>query len=153
MQDVEWEAVFELLRLLREALQCRTLTLSAMPDLSPFLPPLCSLAEGHSSRLELFNHKPDTTEVASSVYPLLATLATYPGHLDRRAQVSVCVNVCVCMCTCMYVCACACVHGRLSPLAVTSMIWCAVWRQGWWERRQVLAPQLSLCAPWSFRPL
>jgi tuberous sclerosis protein 2 len=85
-KDVEWEAVFQLLRLLREALQCRTLTLSAMPDLSPFLPPLCSLAEGHSSRLELFNHKPDTTEVASSVYPLLATLATYPSHLDRRAQ-------------------------------------------------------------------
>ena len=113
MQDVEWEAVFQLLRLLREALQCRTLTLSAMPDLSPFLPPLCSLAEGHSSRLELFNHKPDTTEVASSLYPLLATLATYPGHLDRRAQVSVCVNVCVCVFVSVCVCVCVCVYAHV----------------------------------------
>lgn len=87
-QDVECEAVFQLLHILRGTLQCRTLTLSAMPDLSPLLLPLCSLAECHSARLELFNTKPNAAEMASSVYPLLAILATYPSHLDRRAQVS-----------------------------------------------------------------
>ena len=109
MQDVEWEAVFQLLRLLRDVLHCRTLTLSAMPDLSPLLPPLCSLAEGHSSRMELFNCKPNASDVASSVYPLLATLATYPGHLDRRAQVCVCVCARTCVRACVCVCVCVCV--------------------------------------------
>lgn len=79
--------MFQLLHLLRETLQCRTLTLSAMPDLSLLVPPLCSLAECHSARLDLFNTAPNPAELASSVYPLLADLATYPGHLDRRAQV------------------------------------------------------------------
>ena len=87
-QDVEREAVFQLLHLLRAILQCRTLTLAAMPDLSPLLPPLCSLAEGHGPRLDLFHSRPSPVEVGSSVYPILAVLGTYPGHLDRRAQVS-----------------------------------------------------------------
>ena len=93
MQDVEWEAVLQLLCLLRDVLQCRILTLSAMPDLSPLLPPLCSLAESHSSRMDSFNCKPNASEVASSVYPLLAMLATYSAHLDRKAQVGVCACV------------------------------------------------------------
>lgn len=94
-QDVEWEAVFQLLHLLKEALQCRTLILSAMPDLSLLIPPLCSLAECHSARLDLFNTAPNPAEVAPSVYPLLADLATYPGHLDRRAQVRLPAVKCV----------------------------------------------------------
>ena len=86
LQDVEWEAVFQLLHLLRHTLQCRTLTLSAMADLSPLVPLLTYLTDSHSPRLALFNTKPNVVEVASSVYPLLAILASYPAHLDRRAQ-------------------------------------------------------------------
>ena len=86
MQDVEWEAVFQLVHLLGNPLQCRTLTLSAMADLSPLPRLLSSLM--NPGRLDLFNTSPNVAEVGASVYPLLALLATYPSHLDRRAQVS-----------------------------------------------------------------
>ena len=89
-QDTEWEAVFQLLHLLADILQCRTLTLAAMPDLSPLVPLLTALADDPSrpeSRLLLFNTKLGKMEVASCVYPVLAQLAIYPGHLHRHAQV------------------------------------------------------------------
>lgn len=86
MQDVEWEAVFQLLHYLRGTLQCRTLTLSAMPDLSPLPPLLSSLTS--TIRLALFGNRLSVADVGASVFPLLALLATYPSHLDRRAQVS-----------------------------------------------------------------
>ena len=82
--------MFQLLHLLRDCLQCRTLTLSGMADLSPLVYLLKSLIDDHTIRLDMFNTKPNIiSEVASSVYPLLAILASYPAHLNRRAQVSI----------------------------------------------------------------
>ena len=86
MQDVEWEAVFQVLHLLRGAIQCRPLTLSAMADLSPLPPLLSSLTD--PVRLRLLTPEPNPAEVGASVYPLLALLATYPSHLHRQAQVN-----------------------------------------------------------------
>ena len=79
--------MFQLLHLLEDLLQDRSLTLSGMPDLSCMVPLLCTLAEYQPKRVRLFNTKPGRAEVASSVFPVLAKLCTYPSHLDRRAQV------------------------------------------------------------------
>lgn len=131
MQDVEWEAVFQLLHYLRGTLQCRTLTLSAMPDLSPLPPLLSSLIS--TTRLALFGNRLSVADVGASVFPLLALLATYPSHLDRRAQVSDATE-----------------GEREKDVSVCSMTWCAVWKEVWWASRQLSVCRLLQCVVLNF---
>ena len=90
-------------------LQDRTLTLSAMFDLSSLCQLLCHLTSRvappsgssglssgpapSSSSLQQQLQQPlrkgssPWSDVSSFVYPVLAVLASYPTHLDRKAQV------------------------------------------------------------------
>lgn len=127
LQECEREVLVPVLQNLEGLLQDRTLTLSAMTDLSSLCQLLCRLISrppptpgstpsASSSGPAPSSSTPSTLQqqlqqplklrqpvagsgvgdVSSFVYPVLATLASYPTHLDRKAQVH--VKCCVYMC-------------------------------------------------------
>ena len=126
LQECEREVLVPVLQSLEGLLQDRTLTLSAMTDLSSLCQLLCRLTSRPSptpgSASSSLGSTPSVSssgptpsgstpstlqqqlqqplklrqpvagsgfgDVSSFVYPVLATLASYPTHLDRKAQVT-----------------------------------------------------------------
>ena len=112
-KECEREVLVLVLQNLEHVLQDRTLTLSAMSDLSPLCQLLCRLTSripppatvssptpgpaSSSSSLQQHLQQPlkmrpqggvaMSADVSPLVYRVLATLASYPTHLDRKAQV------------------------------------------------------------------
>ena len=115
LQECETDVLIFVLQSIEGLLQDRTLTLSAMSDLSPLCQLLYRLtsrapapassssgptpvsAPSSSTTLQQQLQQPlkqrqsavtcPWPDVSVYVYPVLATLASYPTHLDRKAQV------------------------------------------------------------------
>ncbi len=97
MQEIEFDVLSQVLEQLKQLLQDRALTLSSIPDLSPLCQLLSGLADEKSPRLQKLRNstKPRSKlDPSSLVYPVLTILTSYPGHLDRAAQVSVNFTLC-----------------------------------------------------------
>ena len=118
LQERERDVLVLVLQNIEGLLQDRTLTLSAMSDLSPLCQLLCRLTSRapapasssgstpgsapSSSTLQQQLQQPlkqrhsvtsPWPDVSAYVYPVLAMLASYPTHLDRKAQVATYIHV------------------------------------------------------------